>query len=193
MTRFEIFQKRASFTSRAYTNFASFFAEAAFTMGIANHAFAQSGHKIDRIVLTYNDEFIAEDIDWPIEEALNPNTDFVAKACLQRGEFWHSSIGFFDKRQSEDEHLLHNVKISHALIMPDDATTGDDTELKYILSLELFHVLKISDSQTDETFLPLLESCTMFLRTEHKIILANLLSEKLRKRIGLSKDDGEIK
>ncbi len=192
VSRFDIFQNRASFTSKVYTDFNSFFAEAAFTMSIAYQAFSKSGHNLDKIVLSYTDYFVANDIDWAIEEALNPETKYIAQACLKKGEFWHSQIGVFDRDQPDSLPLLHNIKAGNLLMSKDTDFEEEDSEDKYVLSLELLHVQKVDEVKSANEFNSVLEKIAQALRTHHKVILGDILSPEMATRIGLVRKEGRL-
>lgn len=190
VTRFDIFQSRASFTSKAYTDFNSFLAEASFALSIAYQAYSRSGHNIDRIVLSYRDEFVSDRIDWPIQETLNTDTKYIAKACLREGDFWHSQIGVFDNDHPRGLPLLHNVKVSHVILTTEDMEPAPFAEVKYILAIDLLHVLKVAEADSGDSFSAMLEESAHMLRNTHKTILKDILSESMAERIGLARNEG---
>lgn len=189
-SRFEIINARAQYTSKAYTNFASFLAEAIFSLGIANTAFQKSGHYIDRLILSYKDEFISDTIDWDIESAINLNTSHIAKICLKRSDFWHSSMGYFADNGPDAPLLLHNIRAGHSLLR-EDIINGDNEDSidKYVFSLELFHVLDITEPDLFNDFANELSVKADYLRSEHKKILTDILSNEMAARIGLTKPE----
>ncbi|MEE5088364.1 TIGR04255 family protein [Pseudomonas alliivorans] len=190
VTRFDIFQSRASFTSKAYTNFNSFLADASFALSLAHQAYSKSGHTIDRIVLSYRDEFVSDTIDWPIHETLNTDTKYIAKACLREGDFWHSQIGVFDNDQPRGLPLLHNIKVSHVILTNEDGEPAPFAESKYILAIDLLHVLKVTEPNSGESFSAMLDESAHTLRDFHKNILKDILSDKMVERIGLARNEG---
>lgn len=189
-SRFEIINSRAQYTSRTYTNFASFLADATFSLGIAHAAFLKSGHFMDRLVLSYKDEFVSDVIDWDIESAINVDTSHIAKMCLKRSDFWHSSMGYFADNGPDEPLLLHNINAGHSLLR-EDIINGDDEESvdKYLFSLELFHILDIMRPALFEDFAKELFDKANYLRTEHKKILTDILSPEMAARIGLLKPE----
>ncbi|MFP3925333.1 TIGR04255 family protein [Pseudomonas sp. W5-36] len=190
VTRFDILQSRASFTSKAYTDFNSFLAEASFALSIAYQAYAKSGHNIDRIILSYRDEFVSDNIDWPIQEALNPETKYIAKACLREGDFWHSQIGVFDSELPRGLPLLHNIKVSHVIVTTDDTEPTASGDARYVLAIDLLHVLKVAEVDTGDSFSAMLEENAHALRNYHKTILKDMLSDSMAEKIGLARHEG---
>ncbi|MPQ83836.1 hypothetical protein F0170_07465 [Pseudomonas sp. MAFF 730085] len=185
--RFEIFGAKAQFSSRTYTNFASFLAEADFSLRIAHEAFGKSGHYVDRIILSYKDEFVSDTINWDIDSAINPDTTHIAKACLERNDFWHSAMGYFQDTGESEPLLLHNIRAGHSLLR-EDILDGDNESInKYLLTLELFHILDIMQPEKFESFTTELGEKANYLRVEHKKILSDILSLEMAARIGLNK------
>lgn len=187
---FEIYEQRAAYTSKAYSNFDSFLADSSFYLELAKSAFAHSDAKLKRIVLRYQDKFTSETADWEPLDSLRENSKYLPAVCLARkDDFWHAATGFFGTAMASDL-LLHNIKADHSV-----RKVGDDfDENEYIVSIDCIHVYEFSPAKVisaEGVFKNSYTETLEYLRKENKNILHEILSDELSARIGLKKSKQE--
>ncbi|MDG9884087.1 TIGR04255 family protein [Pseudomonas sp. GD04058] len=186
INRFEIISDSSTVTSRSYTSFLSFFAEAAFGLEIAHNSFLKSERKLEKIVLGYKDLFTSDEIN-DIVLGVNPDSQHLPPACIKKANFWHSNVGFFDEDLAEEDQILHNVRVNHSLVRVngEDLESIDD-EAQHALILETYHILS-THQDSHQPFKEQLENAAYRLRARHKEILNDILAPELANRIGLNK------
>lgn len=184
--RFEVINDNAIYTSRSYTNFKSFFADAAFSLKIGYSAFERSGKKLEKVILAYKDQFISNNIE-DVLAGVKKDSPYIASACLVKNNFWHSNIGFFDADLlKENETFLNNVKVHHSLITDGNEEDTDDIEVTHALNVETYHVLGVDDFSA-ENFNENLEIAAFKLRARHKEIITSIISDELATLVNLNK------
>jgi uncharacterized protein (TIGR04255 family) len=177
---FEISGERASFTSKAYSNFESFFADSSFFLEKANDAFSISGAKLKRVMLRYKDAFSSKEIDWEPYESLRQGSPYLPVPVIKKGDFWHCEAGFFVHSENEDV-LLNNYRVEHTVVQNEE----DAGDFEFFLNIYLTHLLESKALREADSFTIALRDVVDKLRKEHRIIFSGILSDDLSARIGL--------
>ncbi|WP_158238182.1 TIGR04255 family protein [Pseudomonas sp. 382] len=187
-SRFEVINSNCVYTSKNYINFKTFLADAAFSLKIGHEAFSKSGRRLEKIILSYKDQFVTTNSE-EVLEGVNPACPYIASACLNQNNFWHSNVGFFSQDFGDETTLLHNIRIHHSLVKDNDFD-DEDTELTHALIVECHHVLGMSDEDVSD-FENTFEDTSNRLRSTHKEMLLEILSADLISAIGLKKEKAE--
>lgn len=183
VSKLEIVESGSSATSFAYTSFKSFVADVSFGLVAAHKAFLSSDRRLKKIVLSYRNSFVAENA-FDLNSAVRRPNAYVAEACLQKDNFWHSRIGFFSNDPLTYPMVLHNVSLQHKLLQ-EQHEIDDGDEITHRLQIDTHHVHGVDDFVGLEQFEALLEQTAIFLRDKNSEILGSLISDEMISAIGL--------
>lgn len=185
--KFELVNDRAVVVSYAYTGFKDFLADVSLGLELAHKAFLRSERKLEKIVLTYKNSLVSNDHQ-EIDGAVRDRSPYIAAACLEKGNFWHSRIGFFSNDHLTYPLTLHNIEASHKLLLKEDGEQDDDAPNVHQLQVDIHHVRSVGEPVDAEGFLGFLEAQAYELRDKHRDILCGIFTDEVLGLIGLSKE-----
>ena len=187
LSKFDIVNDNSNATSFAYTNFKSFLADILFSLEIAHKAFSKSERKLEKIVLSYSNSFLADNAE-QIHNSIRVGSPYVASACLDKTNFWHSRIGFFSNDPYEYPLVLHNLEVTHKLLKGEGEEFEDGGLHTHQLQIDNHHVISVSDTVSVDEFSKYVEARAYELKNKHVEIFSGVLKDEVLSMIGLSKD-----
>ncbi|WP_146041255.1 hypothetical protein [Pseudomonas sp. MPR-ANC1] len=185
ISKFDIINENALVTSFAYTSFKAFLADVSFSLSVAHRAFLLSERKLDKIVLSYRNSFIADSAD-EIHKAIRSSSPYIANVCLSKVNFWHSRIGFFSNEPLQYPLFLHNVEATHKLLKVEEGSFEEDAKNIHQLQIDTHHVMNINIPVGVEEFGHLIEARSTDLRDKHLQILRGIITDEVAGLINLS-------